>query len=231
MSRRGLSRAIKRVDVPPEALERYVLFWRFEDELSLCGHALPDITARALFGVEAPLELEVGCGTGEFLCALAAQHPERRFLGIDPSTQSLRFAAGLAHAARLDNLRLVRAPMSGLYPHLLPNALSATYVHFPDPYVRSRQVHKVINADFLRRLATATRVGGTFSFVSDHEALFFEALALTEAARDDWEMTHPERFLRGFTPPVKSRYQLKWERFRVEALRFEARRRQPESLC
>ncbi|MBQ4335238.1 MAG: methyltransferase domain-containing protein [Myxococcaceae bacterium] len=229
MGRRGLSRAIKRVDVPPEALARYVISWRFEDELSLCGRALPDITARALFGVEAPLELEVGCGTGEFLCALAQSHPERRFLGVDPSTQSLRFAAGLAFEANLDNLRLVRAPVSGLYPHLVPEALSATYVHFPDPYVRSRRVHKVVNADFFSRLARATRTDGTLSLVSDHEALFFEALALVEAAQADWERTHNERFLRGFTPPVKSRYQLKWERYRVEALRFEARRRQSAS--
>lgn len=225
MSRRGLSRAIKRVPVPAEALARYVQIWRFEDELSSTGHALPDITSQALFGSPAPLELEVGCGTGEFLCALAARHPERRYLGVDPSTQSLHFAARLALDADLANLRLIRAPISALYPHLAPGALSAAYVHFPDPYVRARQVHKVVNGAFLGWLAQAMRPGGTLSFVSDHAPLFFEALRLVEAAAADWERAHEERFLRGFFPPVKSRYQLKWERFSVQALRFEVRRR------
>ena len=225
MGRRGLSRAIKRVPIPPEALARYVHDWRFEDELALAGHALPDITSQALFGDGAPLEVEVGCGTGEFLCALAAQHPERRFLGIDPSTQSLHFAARLALGLDLDNLRLARAPASALYLHLVPGALAAAYVHFPDPYVRARGVHKVVNAGFLAHLARAMQPGGTFSFVSDHEPLFFEALAFVEAARADWEKTHEARFLRGYSPRVKSRYQLKWERYGVEALCFEVRRR------
>lgn len=226
MGRRGLSRAVKRVPVPPEALRRYVLTWRFEDELSLAGRALPDITSQALFGDSAPLELEVGCGTGEFLCALAARHPARRFLGVDPSTQSLHFAARLALEADLANLRLIRAPVSALAPHLVPGALAATYIHFPDPYVRSRQVHKVVNASVLGRIAEATAPGGLLSFVSDHEPLFFEALGLVEAAGGDWERTHEARFLRGFEPPVKSRYQIKWERYRVQAFRFEVRRRE-----
>ncbi|MDR0966316.1 MAG: methyltransferase domain-containing protein [Myxococcales bacterium] len=225
MGRRGLSRAIKRVSIPLEALQRYVHAWRFEDELALAGHALPDITSLSLFGDEAPLELEVGCGTGEFLCGLAARHPERRFIGLDPSTQSLNFAARLAFEADLKNLRLIRAPIIALYPHFVPNALDAAYIHFPDPYVRSRQIHKVVNASVLKHLAQAMRPGGTLSFVSDHEALFQEALRLVEAAATDWERLHEERFLRGFTPDVKSRYQLKWERYGVEAFRFEVRRR------
>lgn len=225
MGRRGLSRAIKRAPVPPEALKRYVLTWRYEDELALAGQALPDITSQALFGSSAPLELEVGCGTGEFLCALAARHPERRFVGVDPSTTSLHFGARLALESDLDNLRLIRAPMSALYPHLVPSSLSAAYVHYPDPYVRSRQIHKVVNANCFGRIAEAMQPGGTLSFVSDHEPLFFEALALVEAAGGDWERTHTARFLRGFSPIVKSRYQLKWERYSVQALRFEVRRR------
>ncbi len=221
MGRRGLSRAVKRAPTPPEAIQRYIRFWLFEDELASCGQALPPIDALNLFGRQGPMELEVGCGTGEFLCALASSHPDCLYLGVDPSTQSVLFGARLAFEARLDNILFIRGPMNALYMHLRPGVFRQAYMHFPDPYVRNRGTHKMMNASFLAHLAYALAPGGRFSFVSDHEALFAEALALVESLPDDWQRTHPERFLMGYEPPLKSRYQLKWERWQVEPRRFE----------
>ena len=221
MGRRGLSRAVKRAPTPPEAIRRCIRFWLFEDELSSAGQALPPISAQALFGREAPMELEVGSGTGEFLCALASAHPDCLYLGVDPSTQSVLFGARLAWEARLDNVLFIRGPMNALYMHLRPGVFRQAYMHFPDPYVRNRGTHKMINAPFLSALAYALAPEGRFSFVSDHEALFFEALALVEGLPEDWRRVHEERFLMGYEPPLKSRYQLKWERWQVSPRRFE----------
>ncbi|HVS03529.1 MAG TPA: class I SAM-dependent methyltransferase [Thermoanaerobaculia bacterium] len=71
------------------------------------------MTAR-LFGLEpAPPErcrvLEVGCGAGAHLVALAFQLPASRFLGIDPSRRQLAAARRLASGLALDNLELRQA--------------------------------------------------------------------------------------------------------------------------
>ena len=223
MGRRGLSRAVKRVPTPPEAVRRYIRFWLFEDELSSVGQALPPIDAPALFGrpADTPMELEVGCGTGEFLCALASANPDCLYLGVDISTQSVLFGARLAHEAQLDNILFIRGPINALYMHLRPGVFRQAYMHFPDPYVRNRGTHKMMNAPFLAALAYALAPGGRFSFVSDHEALFDEALTLVESLPGDWRKVHEERFLTGYEPPLKSRYQLKWERWQVTPRRFE----------
>lgn len=224
MGRRGLSRAVKRTPTPPEAIERYVRCWLYEDEISSSGQALPPIDAQHLFGRPGTLGLEVGCGTGEFLVALAEEHPDRLYLGVDISTQSVNFGARLAHEAGLDNILFVRGPMNALYMHLVPGAVGEGWMHFPDPYVRNRGVHKMFNAEFLERLAFAMAPGGVFSFVSDHEALFRECLELLEGFGAPWRKTHEDRFLLGYQPPLKSRYQLKWERYGVTPWRFEIRR-------
>lgn len=222
MGRRALSRNIKRVPPSPEAMERYVRLWG-QEEVHFHPERFPRITSRELFGDDAPLELEVGCGTGEYLCALASDRPGVRFVGVDPVTKVLFFAARLAEEAKLANLRLVRSTMQVLYPMLVPDSISAVYVHFPDPFVRARGEHKVLNARFFKEMQRALAPGGTLSVVSDKPELFAQALRLVEA-QPGLVKTHPERHLVGFEPKLKSRYQKKWERYALPALRFEVRK-------
>ena len=226
MGRRGLSRSVKRVPPSAQAIERYLRLWEFKEAAADPSRDLPRLDAATIFGRELPLELEVGCGTGEFLCALAAERPETGFVGVDVSTKSLYLAARQADELGLRNVFFFRAPIDACYPHLVEDTLGAIYVHFPDPFVRARGQHKVLNPRFVAAMARAARVGGRLSVVSDKEPLFREALAIVEAA-DGWERTHEERFLVGYEPPVKSRYQLKWERLKLTALRFEFRRAKP----
>ncbi|HEY3450595.1 MAG TPA: methyltransferase domain-containing protein [Myxococcales bacterium] len=222
MGRRALSRKIKRVPPSPEAMERYVRLWVQED-LHFRPESFPRITSRDLFGEDAPLELEVGCGTGEFLCSLAAERPGVRFVGVDPVTKVLYFAARLAEERTLANLRLVRATVLPIYPLLVPDSISAVYVHFPDPFVRARGEHKVLNARFFKAVQQALLPGGTLSVVSDKPELFEQALRLVEK-QPGLVKTHAERHLVGFEPATKSRYQKKWERYSLPALRFEVRK-------
>lgn len=228
MGRRGLSRKVRRADAPsPEALAFYLHVWTWELYKARPDDLLPPFTPAGLFGApddKMAIELEVGCGTGEFLCALAAARPDTGFVGVDPSTKSLYFAVRMAEVQGLRNIRFVRAPVVAIYPQLVDEALSAVYVHFPDPFVRARGKHKVLNEAFLEHAHAALRTGGLLSVVSDNAELFEEALALVEQDSGGWAPAHAERFLRGFEPPVKSRYQQKWERHGIEGLRFEMRR-------
>lgn len=204
---------MRRTPPPEAAVVRYLHVWTWEEG------GLPRLEARSLFGRAMPMELEIGCGTGEFLCALAEDRPDRGFVGIDPSSKSLFLAVRTAAELGLDNIRFVRAPIAPVYPVLEPASFEAVYVHFPDPFVRSRGQHKVLNARFFEAFLTALAPGGFVSVVSDDDELFQEALALAEAA-PGWMRSHEDAFLVGYSPRVKSRYQLKWERFDVTPKRF-----------
>jgi tRNA G46 methylase TrmB len=60
--------------------------------------------------------------------------------------------------------------------------------------------------------------------MTDHQAFFLEMLTTIEQD-GRFEKTHAERYLIGFEPEVKSRFQRMWERHGLPILRCEVRKR------
>ena len=62
---------------------------------------------KELFAQVQPLHLELGCGKGGFVAALAAAHPERNYLAIDLKSEVLALAKRKVEAALLGGGRSV----------------------------------------------------------------------------------------------------------------------------
>src|SRR5881392_3570538 len=71
-----------------------------------------------IFGRKAPLHVDLGCGDGSFLCALAQRLPARNFLGIERLTGRIRSSA--RKVAKLENVRLLQIESSYAVRYLLP---------------------------------------------------------------------------------------------------------------
>lgn len=207
-------------------IEKYLLRWRTQD-LYAEPEEFPRLTAEGLFGTPGLLSLEIGCSTGEYLCSLAREHPERLFVGVDINLKSLEVATGNAAAQSLENILFIKAPMQWLYPLMLPGSLEAVYVHFPDPSLRPKyRKRQLLNEAFMDNMHRALVPEGTLSLVTDNAELFEGLLELVEADRR-FEKTHSERYLLGFEPEVKSRYQLYWEQHGIPIKRVEIRKLSP----
>lgn len=134
----------------------------------------------ALFGRDAPLEVEVGSGKGLFLVSAAKERTEHNFLGIEIATKYARFAAarlakqGLRHAVLLhgDALRAFRELFA-------PQSLAAVHVYFPDPWWKKRH-HKrrVMTETFIKDVARTLVPGGSLHFWTDVEDYFEASLRL-----------------------------------------------------
>jgi len=225
MSRRTFLRSIRTQPLDDAVIERYLL--RF-DARTLYEHpeTLPRLSSRSLFGNDAPLELEVGCGTAEFLCALAANGPAANFVGVDLARKPLEKAMEIAASLALENLRLLYGNFAHMHALLEPGSLRRVYVHFPDPNMRPKfHRRRIVNPAFLNAIYAALVPEGTLSVMTDHQAFFLEMLALLEADCR-FEKTHAERYLLGFEPEVKSRFQRVWERHGLPILRCELSKRQ-----
>jgi len=200
--------------------EKYLRVWHSGD-LYNKPDDFPRLTSEQLFGNCQPLELEIGCSTVEYICALAAANPSRNFLGIEINLKSLYVAVHNASERGLDNVLFIKAPAQDTYRLMPPNSLQAVYLHFPDPSLHPKyRKRRLLTPAFLDKLHQALVPGGIFSFVTDKEELFQEVLPVLEND-PRFEKTHTEHYLQGFEPIVKSRYQLYWERhggtlFRVE---------------
>src|SRR4051794_27631761 len=60
---------------------------------------------KELFGREAPVVLDLGCGNGRFLIGSAITHPDRDHLGTDVLPVVIRYARKRANQRGLPNIR------------------------------------------------------------------------------------------------------------------------------
>lgn len=207
----------------PEISEKYLLDWDAL-ELRRAPHKFPQLTSAELFGNVAPLEVEVGAGSGEYLCHLATQHPRTNFLGIEVSRRAAHIAVALAAELQLTNVRILRADFKLLTPLFEPQSWQAVYLHFPDPQHKRRDAKRALfDQTFLNAIAGVLVPGGRLSVVSDKAE--FLASMLWQAERDiRFARIHAEPGLEEFEPNVKSRFQLSWERKGLKSYRFVLQR-------
>lgn len=224
MSRRTLSRHIRAHPLDDAVVRKYLLCYSSRS-LYYQPEQLPRLCSACLFGNTAPLELEVGCGTAEFLCALAAKEPGVNFVGVDVSYRPLYKAVSIAASLGLENARLIHANFAQMYPLLEPRSLQRVYLHFPDPNTRPKfRRRKIITPIFLDQIHAALVPGGSLSIMTDHQEFFMEMLSTVEQDRR-FQKTHEDRYLIGFEPEVKSRFQRIWERHGLPILRCEVRKK------
>jgi tRNA (guanine-N7-)-methyltransferase len=223
MSRRSLLRGA--AYLPPDAQSAQQYLRRFSSgALFLHPDHFPPLDSYHLFGNDRPLHLEIGCGTAEFLCALALDDPYTNFVGVDIAAKPLFKAVRNAATHTLSNILFLKADIALLCPLLADSSLQVIYLHFPDPHMKARyRKRRVLSEAFLNHTDRALVPGGLLSFMTDHQAFFLETLALLEQDRR-FARTHAEPYLVGFEPAAKSYFQRLWEHHGLPTLRVELRK-------
>ena len=132
-------------------------------EMSRSGSAVaPDIE----FPCDQPLVLDLGCGNGLFLAALAASEPGWNFLGIEKKDYRVRQAQ--RRSRDLPNARIVRGEVSEVMSDLPDASVSRVYLLFSDPWPKRRHgVRRLVQDDFVSLVGSKLAPGGTFFFASD----------------------------------------------------------------
>jgi tRNA (guanine-N7-)-methyltransferase len=122
-----------------------------------------------LFGRDAPRTLEIGFGNGDNLAQLAANHPERDFIGVEVHPPGVGHLLLKAAEAGLGNLRIVQHDaMELLRDSLPPASLDSILVLFPDPWHKKRH-HKrrLVSRAFAELALSRLRPGGTLQLATD----------------------------------------------------------------
>jgi tRNA (guanine-N7-)-methyltransferase len=125
-----------------------------------------------IFGRIAPLQVDLGCGEGSFLCELGERHPEKNFLGIERLAS--RVAKTSRKAARIDNVRVLHAETSYAVRYLLPlHSVETFYLLFPDPWPKRRHHRRrIFTSEFLNSVHAALNDDGVLRIATDHRDYF-----------------------------------------------------------
>jgi tRNA (guanine-N7-)-methyltransferase len=156
-----------------------------------------------IFGRSAPLEVDLGCGDGAFVFALAARMPGKNFLGIE--RLSGRVAKACRKAEQIENLRILHLETSYAVDYLLPpESVEIFHLLFPDPWPKRRHHRqRIVTKHFLDSILRALEPNGILRIATDHFDYFQEIERLASSFVNDSRVK-----LDGFKPSSSGRFEV-----------------------
>lgn len=142
------------------ALDRNLPAWSVDPELA---------DLRCSFESMAPLVVEIGFGNGEALASMAANEPEKHFVGIEVHAPGVGGLLQTLVQQELSNVRIaMRDAVEVLDKQVESGSLAEVRVYFPDPWPKKRH-HKrrLIQKDFVDRIADGLVPGGLLHLATD----------------------------------------------------------------
>jgi tRNA (guanine-N7-)-methyltransferase len=132
-------------------------------------HAEP-LDTRAWFGREAPVVLEIGCGSGTSTLAMAKDEPDIDVIAVEIYRRGLAQLLSAIDREQVGNIRLIRGNAIDVLQHLIaPGSLSGVRVFFPDPWPKARH-HKrrFLQPSTIGLIADRLLPGGVLHAATDH---------------------------------------------------------------
>jgi tRNA (guanine-N7-)-methyltransferase len=136
-----------------------------------------------LFGRRAPKILEIGFGMGETTAAIAQQHPENDYLGVEVHTPGVGSLLARLAELRLGNVRVIQHDaVEVLQAMIAMAALDGVHIFFPDPWPKKRH-HKrrLIQPALVSLLVSRMKSGAILHTCTDWEDYATQMLEVLSA--------------------------------------------------
>lgn len=124
----------------------------------------------AIFGREAPLIVELGCGNGRFTLLSALKRPEVNHVALDILPVVVRYATRRANQRGLWNTRfIVKDAQTFVASYLAPGSVAEVHLYHPQPYHDPRRANlRLITPRFLCDVHRALASEGRFTLQTDN---------------------------------------------------------------
>ncbi|WP_163696352.1 tRNA (guanosine(46)-N7)-methyltransferase TrmB [Mycolicibacterium sarraceniae] len=134
------------------------------------GKPVAHLDTTAWFGRQAPVVLEIGCGTGTSTLGMALTEPAIDVVAVEVYRRGLAQLLAAVDREALTNIRLIRGDAVDVLEHMFATGeLTGTRVFFPDPWPKSRH-HKrrLLQPNTIALIADRLRPGGVLHAATDH---------------------------------------------------------------
>ena len=152
-----------------------------EDRLNACKEYLYthegaplESPAKAVFGKEAPVYLEIGAGKGGFAAGMVKQNPGVAYFAMERVTDCVVLGAEKAKEADLaQSLRFIIDTADNLTRTFAPGSVDAIFLNFSDPWSKKGYAkRRLTHARYLAVYMNLLKDGGVLRFKTDNVGLF-----------------------------------------------------------
>jgi tRNA (guanine-N7-)-methyltransferase len=103
-----------------------------------------------IFGREAPLVMEIGCGKGQFVCEYAKRNPDKNIIAIECVPTVLVEACERVKEEKIGNIRFLEMRADYLSLFMKEKSVTEIYLNFSTPYPKNKhECHRLTYKDFL----------------------------------------------------------------------------------
>jgi len=126
-----------------------------------------------VFGNNHPIHLEIGCGKGQFIVAMANDHPEVNFLALEKYDSVLLRVLEKQLEETLPNLKLIRVDARHIRSFFSDGEIDGVYLNFSDPWPKHRHAkRRLTHMGYLKRYREIIKNGGFIRQRTDQFSLF-----------------------------------------------------------
>ncbi len=105
---------------------------------------------KEMFGNDNPVQMEIGCGKGQFICELAKRNPDINYIAVEKCSNVIVTACESAKEQGLKNVKFYKGGAEYLQKYIPEHSIERIYLNFSCPYPKKRYAnHRLTNQKFL----------------------------------------------------------------------------------
>ena len=133
-----------------------------------------------------PLCIEIGFGMGDATSQIAAQNPDKSYLGIEVHLPGVGRLLSHIENGGLENLKIINHDAVEVLNTMIPeSSVEGFHIFFPDPWPKTKH-HKrrLINPEFAALLVSRLKIGGYLYLATDWEDYAEQMMRVLSANND-----------------------------------------------
>lgn len=133
---------------------------------------------KEMFGNDNPVELEIGCGKGGFICQLAKQNSDKNFIAVEKIGNVIVNGCERAEKENIKNIIFLKCGAEYLPKYFPENSIDNIYLNFSCPYPKKRyENHRLTNGRFLNLYKMFLKKDGMIFQKTDNMHFFEYSIA------------------------------------------------------
>ena len=128
---------------------------------------------KELFGNDNPIQIEVGCGKGNFISGMALAHPDINYIAVEVCIDVMVIAIEKAYEKSIPNVKYINVDARLLSECFADGECDRVYLNFSDPWPKSGHYKRRLTyKDFLEIYRRILKTSGEIHFKTDNMHLF-----------------------------------------------------------
>ncbi len=178
-----------------------------------------------IFHNDHPLQMEIGCGKGRFICELAQRHPEMNYIAIEVNPNVLCGACALAEQEGVNNVVFIKCGAEVLTKYIRPASISRIYLNFSCPFPKKAyENRRLTNVRFLEIYKEILSADGDIHQKTDNMGFFEYSLEQYSLAGFKLRNVSLDLHNSGFEDNIVTEYEKKFSEQGCRIYRLEAYR-------